>query len=77
MSNESFYKEIVGFLQTKSYGTISKLDPNLLSPTEQQALQILERNTILKNGHFETPWLWKSESPKLPNSRTLAEKWFQ
>ena len=77
MSNESFYKEIVGFLQTKSYGTISKLDPNLVSPTEQQALQILERNTILKNGHFETPLLWKSESPKLPNSRTLAEKWFQ
>ena len=53
------------------------MDPNLLSPTEEQALQILENNTILKNGHFETPLLWKSESPKLPNNRTLAEKRFQ
>ena len=53
------------------------MDPNLLSPTEEQALQILENNTILKNGHFETPLLWKSESPKLPNNRTLAKKWFQ
>ena len=77
VSNESFYKEIVRFFQTESYETISKLDPNLLSPTEQQALHILDRNTILKNGHFETPLLWKSESPKLPNSRTLAEKRFQ
>ena len=77
VSNESFYKEIKRFLQIESYGTISKLDPNLLSPTEQQALQILEKNTILKNGHFQTPLLWKSKSPKLPNSRTLAEKRFQ
>ena len=53
------------------------LDPNLLSPTEQQVLQILENNTILKNGHFETPLLWRSESPKLPNNRTLAKKRFQ
>ena len=53
------------------------LDPNLLSRTEQQVLQILENNTILKNGHFETPLLWRSESPKLPNNRTLAKKRFQ
>ena len=53
------------------------MDPNLLSPTEEQALQILENNTILKNGHFETPLLWKSEFPKLPNNRNLAKKWFQ
>ena len=48
------------------------MDPNLLSPTEQQALEILENNTILK-----TPLLWKRESPKLPNNRTLAKNRFQ
>ena len=53
------------------------MNPNLLSPTEQQALQILENNTILKNGHFETPLLWKRESPKISNIRILAEKRFQ
>ena len=77
ISNESLSKEIERFWQIESYGTLSKLDLNLLFPTEQQALQILENNTILKNGLFETPLLWKSESPKLPNNGTLAEKWFQ
>ena len=38
---------------------------------------MLESITILKNGHFESPLLWKSESPKLPNNRTLAKKRFQ
>ena len=53
------------------------MGPNLLSLTEQQALQILENNTIVKNCHFETPLLWKTESPKLPNNQTLAKKQFQ
>ena len=82
VSNESLSKKIERFWQFESYGTFSKVDPNLLSPTEQQALlknnsTILKNNTILKNGHFETPLLWKSESPKLPNNRTLAKKQFQ
>ena len=47
VSNESLSKEIEHFWQIISYGAFSKLDPNLLSPTEQQALQILEDNTIL------------------------------
>ena len=62
---------------TNETGTLSKLDPNLLSPTEQQVLQILENNTILKSDYFERPLLWQSESPKLPNNRTLAKKRFQ
>ena len=76
VSNESLSKEIERFWQRqiKSYGTFSMLDPNLMSHTEQQALLILENNTILKNGHFETPSLWKSASPKLPNNRTLVKK---
>ena len=77
VSNESLSKEIERFWQIESYRTFSKLDPNLLSPTEQQTLQILENNAMLKNGHFETPLLWKSESPKPPNNRTLAKKRFQ
>ena len=52
VSNESLSREIERFWQIESYGTPSKLDPNLLSPTEQQALQILQNNTILKNDHF-------------------------
>ena len=77
VSNESLSKEIEYFWQIESYGTFSKLDPNLLSPTKQQALQILEDTTILKNGHFETPLLRKSEPPKLPNNQTLGKKRFQ
>ena len=48
VANESLSKEIELFWQIESYGTLSRLDPNLLSPSEQQALQILERITILK-----------------------------
>ena len=82
VSNESLSKKIERFWQIESYGTFSKLDPNLLSPTGQQGLlnnnnAILKNNTILKNGHFETPLLWKSESANLPNNRTLAKKRFQ
>ena len=47
VSNESVSKEIERFWEIESYGTFSELDPNLLSPTEWQALQILENNTIL------------------------------
>ena len=54
-----------------------KVGSNLLSPTEQQVLQILENNTILKNGYFETLLLRKSESRKLPNNLTLTEKRFE
>ena len=57
MLNESLSKEIGRFWENESYGTRSKLDSNLLSPTEQQVLQILENKKILKNGHFETPLL--------------------
>ena len=53
------------------------MDLNFLSPTEQQVLQILENNTILKNDYFERPLLWQSESPKLPNNQTLPKKRFQ
>ena len=77
MSNESVSKEIERFWEIESYGAFSELDPNLLSPTEWQALQILENNTILKNDHFEIPSRWKRESPKLSNNRTLEEKRFQ
>ena len=48
VSNESLSKQIERFWQIESYGTLSKLNTNLLSPTEQQALEILENNTILK-----------------------------
>ena len=53
------------------------MDPNLLSPTEQKTLQILEDKTILKNGHYEKPLPWKSEPQELPKNGTLAEKRFQ
>ena len=39
VSNESFFKEIERFWQIESYGNLSKLDLNLLSSAEQQALQ--------------------------------------
>ena len=48
-----------------------------MSPTEQLALEILENNAILKNGHFETPLPQKSGSPKLPSNGTVAKKRFQ
>ena len=75
-SNESLSKEIERFWQIESYGNFSKLDSTLLSPAEQQALQILENNTILKNGHFETPLLWKSETLNCPIIELLQRNGF-
>ena len=50
-----------------TYGTSSKLDPNLLSLTEKnRALQILEDNTIFTGGNFETLLLGKNETPLQP-----------
>ena len=39
VSNESLSKDIERFWQIESYGTFSKLGPNLLSPTEQQNIR--------------------------------------
>ena len=42
------------------FGKMNHMEPFqswILSPTEQQVLQILENKKILKNGHFETPLL--------------------
>ena len=64
------------FWQIESYGNFSKLDSNLLSTAEQQALQIFENNTILKNGHFETPLLWKSETLNYPIIELLQRNGF-
>ena len=61
-----------------TYGTWSKLDPNLLSLFKQnKALQILEDNTIFTGGHFETPLLGRNKKPLQPYKWNLSIKRFQ
>lgn len=45
---------------------MSKLDPNLLPPTEHRAPHILNKGTVFIGRHFETLLLWKHETPPLP-----------
>ena len=55
-----------------NYGTKNSAEQNLLSPSENKVLQILEKGTIFKGGHFEVLLLWKGKIPVLPNYREMA-----
>ena len=45
-------------------------------PLEKKAINILENETLMKNGHFETPCLWKKGEAVFPNDRDSAIKRF-
>ena len=41
---------------------------------DKRALQIMESSVVKVDGHYEIALPWKSESAKLPNNRTVAER---
>ena len=45
----------------------------MLTRDETRAMNILETTTTLKNKHYERGLLWKTNNPKLPMNRELAE----
>ena len=53
------------------------LDSNVLPPTEQRALQTLNKDTAFNGRNFETHLLWKHKTPSLHYNRNLVIKLFQ
>ena len=45
----------------------------MLTRDKARAMDILETTTPLKNKHYEIGLLWKTDHPKLPMNRELAE----
>ena len=61
------------FWNIENYGILSKTDPKLLNRDETRVMNISETATTLKNKHDEIGSLWKTDNPKLPTNRELAE----
>ena len=45
-----------------------------VSPENKRALQISETTTPFVGDRYESGLLWRSDSPRLPNSRSMAER---
>ena len=71
LSFEKLEESVERFWKQETYGTTSKLSPQLLTKDEKLAIAILERTTSKKNGKFEVGMLWKNNT-QLPNNRLLA-----
>ena len=54
-SNKMLSQQIERFWIINTYGTKNSAEENVLSPSENAALQIIEKGTIFKGGHFEVP----------------------
>ena len=50
-----FSQQTERFWEIDTYGTKNSAEQNLLLPSGNKALQILEKGTIFKGGHFEVP----------------------
>ena len=61
------------FWNIENYGILSKNNRKILTRDETHAMIILETTAALKNKQYEIGLLWKSDNPKLPVSRELAE----
>ena len=72
--NTEISEKLERFWTIESYGT--KLNAESMLPSERKAIDILQKETVLKNGHFETPLLWKKDNVVLPNNRDIAIKRF-
>ena len=56
-SNKMLSQQIERFWIINTYGTKNSAEENVLSPSENAALQIIEKGTIFKGGHFKVPLL--------------------
>ena len=45
----------------------------MLTRDKARAMNILETTTTLKDKHYKIGLLWKTDNPKLPMNRELAE----
>lgn len=76
LSKNSISENLERFWEIDTYGTLPKLNKNILPPDQKRALEILENTTVIKNNQFEVGMLWKKDDPTLPFNRELAKKRF-
>ena len=55
----------------------STLASHNLSREDMHAVDILQRTTKMRSGHYETGLLWRNEEVQLPNNRSEAERRMQ
>ncbi|XP_066934903.1 uncharacterized protein [Clytia hemisphaerica] len=69
---DSLDRLVRDFWETESFGTkIQETRP--LSIQDRQAIERLDEETVVKDGHYVVPMLWKG-SVKLPNNYAQAER---
>lgn len=58
----------------ENFGAIQLDSSTQYSAEEMKAIEILEKSTVFKNGHYETGLLWKTENANIPDSYQMAVK---
>ena len=61
------------FCDDDSFGVVNQ-SLQAVSPENKGALQISETTTPFAGDRYESGLLWRSDSPRLPNSRSMAER---
>lgn len=73
---EQLHNAVKDYFSFDSIGIQAAKQP-LLSKADERALEILHRNTKLKDKRYETSLLWKYDEFELPDSRQMALKRYQ
>ena len=68
ISNKLFSTEIECFWKINSSSTRESYQENLLTSLEKLVLEILEKSSSFKEGHFEVTLVWKNKNPNLSNN---------
>ena len=60
------------FCDIECYGTVNKRDPKVLPKGDKRAVDILAKTAKKENNRYSVGLLWKEDTVKLPNNRSLA-----
>ena len=69
--NDALHRQVERFWETDSFGAKNDSPPRM-SKRDEVALEMLEANTVLRDGHYETGLLWRRPDIELPGNCAAA-----
>ncbi|XP_064642896.1 uncharacterized protein LOC135497105 [Lineus longissimus] len=70
--DDQLLESVERFWNTESFGTTCSESEPMSLQDRAAAKQLKEKTSLLENGHYEVPMLWKSDELTLPNNFAVA-----